>query len=130
MNSRLTHLTRPHPALRRTALALAALGLVALAACNRADPQLGTAPVAGTTPPVVVAAAPVMPTDMEITSRVKGSLMGDALIGSQTIEVDTTAGEVRLRGMVDTQAQKDQALLVARAVTGVREVQDELTLKP
>lgn len=106
---------------RTTTLVVASVGVLALAACSKPDPVMNTP---------VVTAAPATPTDMDITSQVKSSLMGDDLLRSLVIDVDTTAGEVRLRGVLDSQAQKDQALVVARAVTGVRGIQDELTLKP
>lgn len=137
--------TRRNPlrsALRSTSLVLASLGLLTLAACGRPDPVNNT-PVVNVTPatPATTSMPGTAPTqsaqttgsaqsDLEITSQVKSSLMGDDLLGRQNIDVQTTAGEVRLSGVLDNQAQKDQAMVIARAVIGVRGIQDELTLKP
>jgi hyperosmotically inducible protein len=129
-----------HNVPRTTVLALCAAGLLTLAACNRSDPVLDR-PAAVNSPSVAMAPAPntsnmpmtssnpMAPTDRDITSQVEDSLSKDYTLSSQSIDVDTTDGQVRLRGTVDTQAQRDQALVVVRAVTGVREVQDELTFK-
>ncbi len=126
-------------ALRSTSLVLASLGLLTLAACGRPDP-VNNSPVVSVTPSTtsMPGAAPTQSaqtaesarSDLEITSQVKSSLMGDDLLGRQNIDVQTTAGEVRLSGVLDNQAQKDQAMVIARAVIGVRGIQDELTLKP
>lgn len=110
-------------ALRTTALAVGALGLVSLAACGPPERALNAQA------PVVAPATPNGPTDMQLTSQIRGSLKGDEMLSGQTIEVQTVAGEVRLSGVLQNQAQKDQALLVARGVSGVRGVQDETTLQ-
>ena len=61
---------------------------------------------------------------------VKKTLLGDEATKSFEVVVLTTKGDVRLSGVMDTQAQKDQALVVARAIEGVHTVHDEITVKP
>jgi len=45
------------------------------------------------------------------------------------IGVVTLKGDVRLSGMLDSQAQIDEALRIARAADGAHAVHDELTIK-
>lgn len=123
--------SRPIPRAARTTRillwVLAPTALLALAACDRSTPVLDS-PVAANPP--VVAMAPLASADTEINGLVRNALMADESLRTQDIDVDTSNGEVRLRGAVATQVQKDHARAVAGAVTGVRSVQDELTLKP
>jgi len=45
------------------------------------------------------------------------------------ITVVTTKGDVRLTGILDSQAQIDEAIRIARAVNGVHAIHHELTIK-
>lgn len=64
-----------------------------------------------------------------ITARIKSALLADPGIKSFDIAVVTRKGEVQLSGFVDNQAQIDQATSVARAVTGVTSVANEMSVK-
>lgn len=44
--------------------------------------------------------------------------------------VATTKGDVRLTGVVSSQAQIDTAISVVRAAEGARTIHNELTVKP
>ena len=105
---------------RFVSLAAAWALALTLAACGR--------PAA----PPAVAATPAMPdvSDMDVTTRVKTALLRDDATKAFEVIVLTTKGDVRLSGVMDTQAQKDQALAVTRAIEGVHTVHDEITLKP
>lgn len=67
--------------------------------------------------------------DSTITSNVKSALMADATVKDFDLQVETRTGTVQLEGAVDTQAQIDQAISVARGVTGVSAVENGITLK-
>lgn len=106
-----------HPVRVFAALATTAV-LLSLAACGK------PAPAVQTPPPVAEVS------DMDVTTRVKTALLSDEATKSFEVVVLTTKGDVRLSGVMDTQAQKDQALAVARAIEGVHTVHDEITVKP
>jgi hyperosmotically inducible protein len=64
--------------------------------------------------------------DMVITMRVKGRILEDGALEGSRIDVDTRAGVVFLTGDVETPKAKEQAIKIARAVDGVRDVQANL----
>jgi hyperosmotically inducible protein len=119
------HRNFPRPAL----LLLGAASVFALSACDAPDPIV-SAPAASTAPQAAPAPAPALATDGDITRQVQEALRADDLLRGRDFDIETAAGEVRLRGEVETQAQKDHAAVVVRGVTGVSSVKDELTLKP
>ena len=67
--------------------------------------------------------------DAVITSSVKAALLGDPSIKSLDFQVETRKGTVQLSGFVDDQKQIDQALMLARGVKGVVNVENGLTVK-
>ena len=64
--------------------------------------------------------------DSVLTSKVKIALIDDPITKAGQINVETYRGVVQLGGFVDTAQQKDQATKVARSVTGVKEVRNDL----
>jgi osmotically-inducible protein OsmY len=52
--------------------------------------------------------------DTTITTRVKTAMLNDPAVGGLSIDVDTFKGVVTLSGRVRTQAEKDQAIALAR----------------
>ena len=68
--------------------------------------------------------------DTAITTRVKTAMLNDPSVGGLRIDVDTFKGVVTLSGRVKSQAEKDQAIALARTVNGVAEVKDALQLEP
>jgi osmotically-inducible protein OsmY len=83
------------------------------------------------------AAAPPMPdvdrvalTDPAITTAVKAKFAADTTVSALRIDVDTNAGIVTLTGQVRSQAEKDQALKLARETDAVKDVVDRLTVAP
>jgi hyperosmotically inducible protein len=68
--------------------------------------------------------------DTVTTGRVKAALMDAKGVKSGQINVETKSGIVQLSGFVDSQAMKDTAATVAAGVSGVKDVQNVLVVKP
>jgi hyperosmotically inducible protein len=66
--------------------------------------------------------------DTVLTAKVKTALIGDAETKARDIDVEVFRGIVQLNGFVNSSAEKSQATRVARGVTGVKEVHNNLTL--
>ncbi|MEN1944371.1 BON domain-containing protein [Luteimonas sp. MJ293] len=60
--------------------------------------------------------------DTWITTKVKSSLLADSEVAGLDVEVETVNGVVHLRGDVDSQAQIDRAVEIARDIDGVTNV--------
>lgn len=108
-----------------------ALAIATLAACGKTEkPMDAPAP----SPPVSSAPAPATTMgekvdDTMVTTKVKAALMADEAVKGMDISVTTVGGEVQLTGVVDTQAQQDRAVEVAKAVEGAQRVQNGMTVK-
>jgi hyperosmotically inducible protein len=61
-----------------------------------------------------------------ITAKIKSKMTLDDTLEAMTIDVDTSNGVVTLSGTVDTEAQRQRALQLARETDGVRQVVDRL----
>src|SRR5687767_14718892 len=68
--------------------------------------------------------------DTTITTRVKTAMLNDPAVGGLRIDVDTFKGVVTLSGSVKSQAEREQAVTLARRTTGVTEVKDALQVAP
>ena len=66
---------------------------------------------------------------MTAPSKVKTAMLADPSLKAMQINVDTKDGTVTLKGGVESQAQKDHATEVAHGVTGVKSVDNNLTVK-
>ncbi len=64
-----------------------------------------------------------------VTTQVKAALLADASVKSFDIAVVTRKNEVQLSGFVDNQAQIDRAVEVARGITGVSSVINDMKVK-
>jgi hyperosmotically inducible protein len=60
---------------------------------------------------------------------VKAKLLADPDVAGRRIDVDTRNRVVTLTGTVASQAEKSEALQLARQVQGVADVTDKLTVK-
>ena len=98
------------------AAAMAALGL-ALAGCNQ-HTEASTAVSAGT-----------QLDDAVITAKVKTAIATDGEAKGVATSVETRKGNVMLSGFVDSQAQADRAVQLAKAVEGVTGVDSKLMVK-
>lgn len=72
-------------------------------------------------------------TDAYITSKVKGmfiqqKLFGDKDVAAMTIKVETQDGVVSLSGNADNQDQIDNAIKIAKAVVGVKDVKSSVNI--
>lgn len=67
--------------------------------------------------------------DAAITTAVKGKYVLDSDLKAHDINVDTINGVVTLTGAAPSPAAVEKATTVARSVDGVRDVQNQLTVK-
>ena len=68
--------------------------------------------------------------DAALTAAVKAKLLADPKVSGLKIEVDTKNGMVILTGTVRSQAEKDEALRLARETESVKNVTDQITVAP
>jgi osmotically-inducible protein OsmY len=68
--------------------------------------------------------------DTTLTTRVKTAMLNDPAVGALRIDVSTSNSVVTLSGRVTSQVERDQALALARQVSGVSEVKDALQVVP
>ena len=108
------------------AAAVAAVLVAGSAACSRTPENTATG--VGTT-----ASTPAQDTtqtpDWWTTTKVQAKFFADNQVKGRDINVDTNDGVVTLRGTVGTDAERQQALTIARGVDGVTRVEDQLTLE-
>jgi len=67
--------------------------------------------------------------DSVITLKVKTAILGDEALKSSEINVETFKGVVQLSGFVNSQADINRAVVVAREVGGVTSVKNNMQLK-
>jgi len=81
------------------------------------------------TAPAEAQPAPAQPaSDAAISARVRSALQAEQGLGGLHIEVATSNGVVRLTGYTESSAQMSHATELARRVSGVRAVSNELRL--
>ena len=68
--------------------------------------------------------------DATITTNVKAKLPEDKTTGGMSINVDTLNGTVAMSGFAKSQAEKDRASEIARTTSGVKEVRNNLIVRP
>lgn len=68
--------------------------------------------------------------DATITSKVKMELMGNRGTSALHTDVDTTNGVVTLTGKAKTVSEKELATEVAKKVSGVKKVINDITVEP
>ena len=76
------------------------------------------------------AKAAVVIDDSEITAKVKAAILAEEGLKTLQISVDTMKGVVTLSGSVDSMGKSETAKSLAGAVSGVKEVKNNLVLKP
>ncbi|MDE2598445.1 MAG: BON domain-containing protein [Rhodocyclaceae bacterium] len=67
--------------------------------------------------------------DATITARVKSRFAKDSTVSATRIKVDTVKGVVELSGNVASEAERDQAVTLAKGVPDVRGVRNNLTIQ-
>ena len=68
--------------------------------------------------------------DASITAKVKTALIAEPALSGMAVDVDTSANVVSLNGAVATASAKSRAEEIARKTEGVKEVRNNLTVKP
>lgn len=68
--------------------------------------------------------------DAEITTKVKAAIFAEPGLKTLQISVDTVKGTVTLSGSVDSQSSSDRVKALAAAVAGVKDVSNQLMIKP
>jgi len=68
--------------------------------------------------------------DVTLTAKVKNALIADKAVSASEINVDTVNGIVHLRGNVDSKAEAQRAVALARKVEGVKGVKSHLQIVP
>ncbi len=68
--------------------------------------------------------------DTVITTRVKSSFVQDATVSAMRISVSSNKGIVQLSGFANSQQEADRAAEIARKVPGVKDVKNDILLKP
>ena len=135
----------PHHPLTRTAFAaLSVAALTSLGACAQTTPapsptvgqrvdsaiEKSKEVATGVKDNAVSAARAVSDTsaDIAITTRVKAALAADSELSALAINVDTTGAVVSLYGPAPSADAIQRATLLAKAVTGVVDVKNNLSL--
>ena len=67
--------------------------------------------------------------DSVITAKVKTGIFNDASLKSSEINVETFKGVVQLSGFVNSQADINRAVEIARGVKGVTSVKNDMRVK-
>jgi len=67
--------------------------------------------------------------DTAITTKVKAAIFNEPSLKSAEINVETFKGVVQLSGFVKERADIDKAAAVARGVSGVKSVKNDMRLK-
>ena len=67
--------------------------------------------------------------DTAITAKVKTAIFNDASLKSAEINVETFKGVVQLSGFVNSEADINRAVSVARGIAGVKSVKNDMRLK-
>ncbi|HEY8879514.1 MAG TPA: BON domain-containing protein [Roseateles sp.] len=97
-------------------------------------PAPAAAPVVPPTAPPVAQAEPqppvAAPEDAGITVQVRTALAADATLAAVPIAVSTDHGVVKLEGQAPDAQTRERATVVASAATGVKAVDNRLTLPP
>jgi hyperosmotically inducible protein len=111
--------------LQRTTSALAIAAMVALGVPGCAAFHTGKEKTDTSSNPRGPVATTV---DATINAKVKTALAADSMVKARNIDVDTVRGVVTLNGMVNSAAEKAQAIRLARGIEGVVEVKDNLKM--
>jgi hyperosmotically inducible protein len=103
---------------------LAGLMSLMIVACDKTTQP---PPPSGPIPPGTTVGTEI--DDTVITAAIKAALLANPEVKSLDLQVETRKGEAQLSGFVDSQGQIDRATAVAKNVSGVKSVQNKMTLK-
>jgi hyperosmotically inducible periplasmic protein len=68
--------------------------------------------------------------DASITTSIKARYVDNAAVDASSISVETLNGTVMLSGFAKNQVERSTAESIARKVSGVRAVRNEITVRP
>jgi len=68
--------------------------------------------------------------DAAITTAVKAKMAEDKSVSATSISVETLNGTVQLSGFAKSQAEKNQAEVLARSAKNVRDVRNNIVVRP
>ena len=118
-------------------IAVATIGLALLAGCEKKTTTTDTP--AGATSTTTISATPGASqamsrageavADSAITAKVKTAFLADAAVKGLQVNVETRDGVVMLNGALDTAANVDRAVTIAKGIEGVKSVDNRLTVK-
>ena len=103
-----------------TRVASVALLFLTVAACAGKESTANPPPFSATTP--------IEDTDVAVSANVMAALQTDALTRDAGIEAVVRKGDVRLTGRVRDAARRERAEAIARGVSGVHSIHNELTV--
>ena len=64
-----------------------------------------------------------------LTAKIKANMVLDDLVKARTIDVTTTGSTVTLSGTVNSRAERERAVALAKETEGVRQVTDRLVVR-
>jgi osmotically-inducible protein OsmY len=68
--------------------------------------------------------------DSTITTRVKAKFAEDPTVSAMSISVETLRGTVQLSGFAKSATEKSHAGTIARATPGVKDVRNDIVVRP
>ena len=68
--------------------------------------------------------------DTVITTQIKSRMLNDRDVAGTSISVETLNGTVMLSGFAKSSTERDAAERIARDVNGVRQVKNEIAVRP
>ena len=114
-------------------LVLSGCAMAMLEGASRSGGQSGSGASSGSSSPATKPAtgkpAASAAADNAVSTAVRSRLGGNAALRPLKLSVDTHDGVVTLRGQVNNVEQRNAAQLEARAVSGVKAVKNELTVR-
>jgi hyperosmotically inducible periplasmic protein len=115
-------------------LALLVAAAALAAGCDRAPSQPtaqpGTSSTVGEKVDKAIAKTADVAKDAAVTASINAELARDPGLSALSINVDTTAGRVLLKGKAPDSAAVERATAIARRTDGVVSVDNQLTVEP
>src|SRR5687767_15309883 len=103
------------------------VALAATAACSRAETSREAHEAAAEVRTVAARAGDRL-ADSWLTAKVQAKFFADDDIKARYIDVSTRDGKVTLKGFVETDAVRQEALQIARNTEGVKQIEDRLLI--
>ncbi len=111
-------------------LALLVAAAALAAGCDRTPSQPGASTTVGEKMDNAVVKSADTVKDVALTAAIKTELARDPGLSALSINVDTTAGRVVLKGTAPDTAAAERATEIARRTDGVVSVDNQLTVQP